>query len=121
TQSMEGNSMEGATQDGDPAARRATAARRIVLTTIGSLGDLHPFIAVAKGLQARGHQPVIATSGYHRERVERQGIAFFPVRPDLLGLEDQPELFAKLMDRKTGTEFIFKQIFMPNLRDGFDD
>src|SRR4051795_4876040 len=92
-------------------------ARRIVIATFGSLGDLHPFIAVAKGLQARGHEPVIATSAYHRERVERQGIAFYPVRPALLGLEDQPELFARLMDRKTGTEFIFKHIFMTNLRD----
>jgi UDP:flavonoid glycosyltransferase YjiC (YdhE family) len=113
--------MAGATQDAGPAARRAATGRRVVLATLGSLGDLHPFIAVAKELQARGHEPVIATSEFHRERVERQGIAFFPMRPDLLGLEDQPDLFRKLMDRKTGTEFIFKQIFMPNLRDSYDD
>ena len=37
--------------------------RRIVLTTFGSLGDLHPYIAVALGLQERGHEAIIASSG----------------------------------------------------------
>jgi len=40
--------------------------KRVVLTTFSSLGDLHPYIAVALGLQGRGHEAVIATSGYYR-------------------------------------------------------
>jgi UDP:flavonoid glycosyltransferase YjiC (YdhE family) len=44
-----------------PKARRGE--RRIVLTTFGSLGDLHPYIAVALGLKERGHEAIIATSG----------------------------------------------------------
>jgi hypothetical protein len=42
---------------------RSGFRRRIVLTTFGSLGDLHPYIAVALGLKTRGHEAVIATSG----------------------------------------------------------
>ena len=34
------------------------ARRRIVLTTFGSLGDLYPYITIAQGLQARGHEAV---------------------------------------------------------------
>jgi hypothetical protein len=34
---------------------------RIVLATFGSLGDLHPFLALAIGLRERVYQPVIAT------------------------------------------------------------
>ena len=34
---------------------------RIVLATAGSLGDLHPFIALALALRERGFQPEIAT------------------------------------------------------------
>ena len=34
---------------------------RIVLNTFGSLGDLHPYLAVALELKRRGHHPVIAT------------------------------------------------------------
>src|SRR3954462_10534532 len=100
----------------------ATASRRrIVLATLGSLGDLHPFIAVAKGLQARGHDAVVATSECHRERVERQGIGFQPVRPDMKDLEEQPEVFRTLMDARTGSEYIIRQIFMWHLRASYDD
>lgn len=34
--------------------------RKIVLATIGSLGDLYPFIAIALALQGRGFEPVLA-------------------------------------------------------------
>ena len=60
-----------------------TQSQRIVLTTFGSLGDLNPFIALARGLQARGHQPMIATSAYYRDVIQAAGISFHAVRPDL--------------------------------------
>jgi UDP:flavonoid glycosyltransferase YjiC (YdhE family) len=102
---------------------RATPAgtgRRVVLATFGSLGDLHPFLAVAKGLQARGYEAAIATSLFHRERIERQGVGFQAMRPDMLDLADRPELFHELMDPKTGSERVMR-LFMPHLRAGFDD
>jgi rhamnosyltransferase subunit B len=34
---------------------------RIVVTTIGSLGDLHPMIAIGLELRDRGHEIVFAT------------------------------------------------------------
>ena len=48
--------------------------RIIVLTTYGSLGDLHPYLALAFGLKARGHQPVMATSAYYRRTIEAAGL-----------------------------------------------
>jgi UDP:flavonoid glycosyltransferase YjiC (YdhE family) len=56
--------------------------RKIVLSTLGSLGDLHPFIALGLALQARGMAPVVATSAVHRDRIEGAGVAFFAVNPD---------------------------------------
>lgn len=97
------------------------SGRRIVLATFGSLGDLNPFIAVARELRARGHEPVLATSACHRERVERQGVAFHAVRPDLIEFEGEPERFRVLMDRKTGSEHVVRDIFMAHLRDSYDD
>jgi hypothetical protein len=38
---------------GEPKARHT--GRRIVFTAIGSLGDVYPYIALAQGLQPRGH------------------------------------------------------------------
>ena len=48
------------------------ARRRIVLTTFGSLGDLHPYIAIALGLQAhedtRPSSPPAAATGRRSRR-----------------------------------------------------
>jgi rhamnosyltransferase subunit B len=54
---------------------------RIVLSTMGSLGDLHPFIAIALRLKERGYDPVIATGPNFRENVTAAGINFHPVGP----------------------------------------
>ena len=57
-------------------------AARIVLTTFGSLGDLHPFLALGLGLKARGHAVALATHEYYRSKIETAGLDFFPVRPN---------------------------------------
>ena len=56
--------------------------RRVVLTTVGSLGDLHPYIAIALGMKARGHEAVVATSACYRQKVEALGLGFRALRPD---------------------------------------
>jgi sterol 3beta-glucosyltransferase len=43
---------------------------KIVCLTIGSRGDVQPYIALCKGLQAEGHTPVIASHGEYRDWVE---------------------------------------------------
>ncbi len=89
------------------------------MTTFGSLGDLNPFIALARGLQIRGFQPVIATSAYHRDAVRGAGIAFHPVRPDL-DPEDK-DLLYRAMHPRRGTEVILRDIVFPSLRDTYTD
>ena len=65
---------------------------RIVLTTYGSLGDLHPYMAIAKRcceaqialeLKDRGHHPVIATHELYRSKVEAESFEFYSIRPGL--------------------------------------
>lgn len=94
---------------------------RIVLTTIGTLGDLHPYIALGRGLIARGHQAIVATHAGYRERVEREGVAFHPIRPDLLAVENVEELFARAMDARTGSEFVARKLVLPYLRETCED
>ncbi len=101
--------------------RLRRTGRRIVLTTFGSLGDLHPFIAVAQGLQARGHDAIIATSRHHRQRIEARGIGFHavrPVGPDLIVDRDAMRL---CMDSRKGTEYVVREIVMPALRESYED
>jgi UDP:flavonoid glycosyltransferase YjiC (YdhE family) len=56
--------------------------RTILLATIGSLGDVYPFIALSLALKKMGYAPLLATLGAHRSHVEAAGIAFLPLRPD---------------------------------------
>jgi UDP:flavonoid glycosyltransferase YjiC (YdhE family) len=49
---------------------------RIVITTWGSLGDLHPYLAMALELQRRGHEAVVATSACYGAKVECLGSFF---------------------------------------------
>ena len=98
--------------------------KRIVLTTYGSFGDIHPYVALALELQARGHRPVIATSGMYREKIERTGLDFHPVRPDFPSydqLDEVEELIRRGMDAKTGSEFVIKDMFMNHIQDSYED
>ena len=91
------------------------------MTTYGSLGDLHPFLAIALELQARGHRVTVATSETYRAKIETLGIGFRAVRPDLPNAEAAPEIVARVMDLKRGGEFLIRDMLMPHLRDSFHD
>jgi rhamnosyltransferase subunit B len=93
---------------------------RIVLTTIGSLGDLHPQIAIALELRQRGHDIIFATHRSYQAKIEALGLEFHRLRPDLPGA-DEPQEMAKMMDLKTGSEYIIRRWVMPNLRDTYSD
>ncbi|CCU75791.1 UDP-glucosesterol glycosyltransferase [Blumeria hordei DH14] len=55
---------------------------RITCLTIGSRGDVQPYIALCKGLIFEGHQPTIATHLEFKDWVESYGIKFKPVSGD---------------------------------------
>jgi rhamnosyltransferase subunit B len=97
----------------------ALTRRRIVMTTAGSLGDLHPYLAIAIELRARGHEPVIASLEYHRQKVERNGIGFHPIQ--VLGADFRPEMAAEIMHASKGPEFLVRGLAMPSLRQCYQD
>lgn len=83
------------------------------MTTTGSLGDLHPFIAIGLGLLSRGHDVTIATSNIYRSKVEQTGLRFAPMGPHL-DLEISA-LMDRVMDLKKGPEFLIRQILYPSV------
>jgi rhamnosyltransferase subunit B len=94
---------------------------RVVLTTFGSLGDLHPYVALARELRARGHRPLVATHGFYRERVEAAGIEFHPVRPDLADFGDPAVTMRRAIDSPWATEFVVRRLVLPHLRASHED
>ena len=92
-----------------------------MLATFGSLGDLHPYIAVARALAARGAQPVLATIPEYRAEVEREGIAFAPAGPGMAAFGDYQALLSKLFDVRRGNAFLIREMVMPHLRTTYAD
>ena len=95
--------------------------RRIVFATFGSLGDLHPYLALALELKARGQRPLIATHPGYRARVEGEGVDFHPMRPDIETFGDEIALMREVMNARNGPEFIIRRLFMPHLRESAAD
>jgi len=96
-------------------------SKRIVLATWGSLGDLHPYMALARELRRRGDEPVIASIPLYREKVEDAGIAFHPVRPDFPASEEAADLVRRAIDRRDGARFIFRELLGPHLGETYED
>jgi rhamnosyltransferase subunit B len=94
---------------------------RFLLTTLGSLGDLHPYIAVGIGLRERGHTVTIASSEIYRAKVEGEGLLFRPLRPDLPDFTGDTEIWRRIMHPRTGPEFVFRKLIMPWLDQSFED
>ncbi|HEY6120315.1 MAG TPA: glycosyltransferase, partial [Pyrinomonadaceae bacterium] len=98
------------------------SGKRIVITTFGSFGDIHPYMAIASELKARGHDPLIATMGLYREKIEEAGFRFAPVRPDVPPPQAQDQaLIEKIMEPKSGPGFLLSEVLLPAVRDSYAD
>ncbi len=94
-------------------------SKHIVIATIGSLGDLHPCLALAQELRRRGHRVTIASTKYYRSRVEEVGVAFHSIRPDWDPTD--PELVRQCEDLKRGPEVLYRKLILPGLRGTYED
>ena len=105
----------------NPSTHQALSAtgKRILCATIGSLGDLHPCLALAVELKRRGHSVVVASTEYYRSHVESSGIGFHPIRPDWDPTD--PRLIRDCEDLKHGFEALYRNWLLPNLEDTYHD
>lgn len=97
----------------------ATEPKRILIATIGSLGDLHPCLALGLELRKRGHQITIASTPFYREKIEALGLAFHGVRPDWD--PGDTELIRQCEDLKRGPEILFRKLILPHVRETYED
>src|SRR5215218_6187975 len=96
-------------------------AKRIILATFGSPGDLHPFLAIGAELRARGHQPIVATSTLYRGHVAAAGLGFAPVRPDRSPGQQDPDFLDRLIRDRETPATVFRAMFLPALRESLAD
>jgi rhamnosyltransferase subunit B len=91
-------------------------SRRILFATIGSLGDLHPFIAVAKALEAQGAQASLAVPADQVEKVRGAGLEAAAIFPSYAELEAKG--FVRPGDARRMTRdphYLFSRVLFPNL------
>jgi len=92
---------------------------RILLATLGSLGDLHPIVGLALALQARGHSVVLATTDFYQQRIEAAGLEFRSLRP--LGTPTDPEMLRRVLHPRKGPEYLMRTLLLPHVHDMYSD
>jgi UDP:flavonoid glycosyltransferase YjiC (YdhE family) len=113
--------MESSVKSASSAAALRTdqARRRILITTWGSLGDLHPYVALALGFQSRGHEVVLGTGECYRRKIEALGIGFKAVRPDCAWVADP--VFMRWVTHPRWGILRASRVPLACLRESYDD
>lgn len=102
-----------------PIPARWTNILRIVLSNIGTYGDINPLIALALELKRRGHTPVMALPAVYRSKVDPVGLDFHAIRPDI---DPKNNVLVEMVyDIKHGTEHGLRNFLFPALRHTYDD
>ena len=92
---------------------------RIILSNIGTFGDINPLIALALELKRRGHVPVMALPAVYLPRIVPLGLEFHAVRPDI---DPTNSILVEMVyDVKHGTEHGLRDFLFPSLRHTYDD
>jgi UDP:flavonoid glycosyltransferase YjiC (YdhE family) len=99
------------------------AQGRVLLATVGSLGDLHPFLALSRALQAQGCRVTLASAEEYRDRALAAGVPFAPLRPSHAELERDLGRTRAALTRAAieRPDFLFRALVLPYLRAAYQD
>ncbi|ROR31651.1 sterol 3beta-glucosyltransferase [Mobilisporobacter senegalensis] len=64
---------------------------KVTFLTLGTRGDVQPYVALGKELVKNGHEAVICTGETFRNFVEENQITFYPATADLMAIIKTPE------------------------------
>jgi len=92
---------------------------KIVLATFGSYGDLNPYLAIGISLSRLGADVVIASLSAYRTAVERHGLGFAALRPEIN--ETDNEIFERVLDPWRGAEYLTRRLLMPMIEKTYED
>ena len=88
---------------------------KIVVVTIGTRGDVQPYVGVSRALMARGHEVTLATSEEHEPLVRRYGVGFRKMGPSFRDLMTSDLGRAWLSSADSPFEYarLAKELFVP--------
>jgi rhamnosyltransferase subunit B len=85
----------------------------VLLPTLGSAGDVNPFIGLGLALKARGHRATLLTNPYFQASIEAQGLEFLAVG-SLAEVEDalaDPDLW----HARKGFSVVARRVIVPSI------
>ena len=91
----------------------------MILSNIGTFGDVNPLIAIARELKRRGHVPVLAVPAVFEGKIRPLDIEFHAVRPDID--PSNTALVEMIYDVRKGTERGLREFLFPVLRATYED
>lgn len=92
---------------------------KILILTVGSRGDVQPYVALGAGLRAAGHAVTLATLEAFTALVQGRGLGFRPIRGEFLELLQTPEGKAAVVGK--GNPLALLRRVRPMLRRMLDD
>lgn len=83
-------------------------SKHVLISCVGSAGDVHPFIAMGSVLAKRGHRVELQANDYFRDRVLRAGLGFLPLGSvaDYQATAANPDLWSP----KRGFDVVAEQV-----------
>ncbi|WP_213949707.1 glycosyltransferase [Luteibacter sp. dw_328] len=84
-------------------------ARHIVMATVGSQGDLFPFLAAGRELRQRGYRVTIGAQGIHRDAVGEAGLDFV-LASGIAEPEDKAAFAARAFHPWRGPRFVVRDL-----------
>ena len=89
--------------------------KKFLLATMGTGGDLAPVIGLALELVQRGHGVTIASNGSHREKIERLGLDYLPLRPSLDQNQLQTWMRNAIQSSIEGNRYMVRDLVLPHV------
>lgn len=90
----------------------------MLLVTTGSHGDINPFLAVARALAARGHEPLLLTNPYYQGQADEAGVPFQGVG-ERLDLKNIGRDFPDIMHPRKGGRVVLDALINRFARDSY--
>jgi sterol 3beta-glucosyltransferase len=94
---------------------------KIAVMSVGTRGDVQPYVALARGLQRAGHEPLLVTASNFEGFVREAGVPFFALRADYYELINSDEGKAILKGNPLKIMQTMKQTIFPLMRNLIDD
>lgn len=83
-----------------------------LFAAIGSFGDLHPAMAMAREAVRQGHRATIASAAGYEEKIRAAGLGFRPLRPEIPRSDAD---LAYFFDLRKGPERLMRDLIFPSL------